>query len=126
MFQQVADVPKARRKLVTNHDTFNYFAKRYGFEIVGNALGSASTEGAEPSAKEMAKLVTKIKATKVPVIFAENIDNNKLIKQLARAAGVRVGPELFTDALGKAGSEGETFVKMVRYNVTTMVTELSK
>jgi zinc/manganese transport system substrate-binding protein len=126
VFQQVADVPRARRKLVTNHDTFNYFAKRYGFEIVGDALGSTSTEGAEPSPKEIAKLIAKIKAAKVPVIFAENIESNKLIKRLAKEAGVRVGPELFTDALGKAGSQGETFEKMVRYNVTAIVTELSK
>jgi len=126
VFQQVATVPRARRKLVTNHDTFNYFAKRYGFEIVGDALGSTSTEGAEPSPKDIAKLIIKIKAAKVPVIFAENIESNKLITRLAKESGVRVGPELFTDALGKAGSPGETFEKMVRYNVTAIVTELTK
>jgi len=126
VFSQVATVPRARRKLVTNHDTFNYFAKRYGFDIVGDALGSTSTEGAEPSPKDIVKLIRKIKDAKVPVIFAENIESNKLIKRLATEAGVRLGPELFTDALGKAGSPGETYEKMVRYNVTAIVTELSK
>jgi zinc/manganese transport system substrate-binding protein len=126
VLQQTADLPRERRKLVTNHDTFNYFAKRYGFEIVGDALGSTTTEGAEPSPREIAKLIAKIKAARVPVIFAENIESNKLIKRLAQEAGVRLGPELFTDALGKAGSPGETFEKMVRYNVTAIVTELTK
>ncbi len=126
VFEQVAGVPKVRRKLVTNHDTFNYFAQRYGFEIIGDALGSTSTEGAEPSPKAMAKLVQKIKAARVPVIFAENIESNKLITRLAKEAGVRVGPELYTDALGKAGSPGETFEKMMRFNVNAIVDELTK
>jgi zinc/manganese transport system substrate-binding protein len=126
VFQQVASVPKARRKLVTNYDTFNYFAKRYGFDIIDDALGSTITEKSEPSPKELAKLVEKIKAAKVPVVFAENFETNKLIKQLAKDAGVRLAPELYSDALGKADSPGGTFDKMIRHNVTTIVTELSK
>jgi zinc/manganese transport system substrate-binding protein len=126
VLQQTADVPRERRKLVTNHDTFGYFAKRYGFEIIGDALGSTTTEGAEPSPRELAGLIAKIKAARVPVIFAENIESNKLIKRLAEEARVRLGPELFSDALGKAGSPGDTFEKMVRYNVTAIVTEMTK
>jgi zinc/manganese transport system substrate-binding protein len=126
VLQQTADVPRERRRLVTNHDTFGYFAKRYGFEIVADALGPTSTEGAQPSPRDIAKLIAKIKAARVPVVFAENIDTNKLVKRLAEEAGVRLGPELFADALGKAGSPGETFEKMVRYNVTAIVTELTK
>lgn len=76
--EQVAALPEAKRKLVTNHDTFGYFAKRDGFKILGEALGSLSTESADPSAAEFAKLCDAIRAEKVPVIFAENVQNPKL------------------------------------------------
>ncbi len=124
--KEVDKLPKDQRKLVTNHDTLNYFAKRYGFEIIGDALGSTSTAEVEPSAKDTAKLVEKIKAAKVPVIFAENIESNKVIKRLAQEAGVRIGPELYSDALGKADSAGGTYEKMVHHNVSAIVGELSK
>lgn len=117
-------LPPERRKLVTNHDTFGYFADRYGFKIVGTVLQSVSTEAGDPSAAEFAKLVDAVKVEKVPTIFAENIHNPKLMERLAREAGVKLGPPLYTDALGKPGSTGDTYEKMVRYNVTTLVTAL--
>ena len=57
----------------------------------------------------------------VPAIFAENVHNPKLMERLAKEAGVKLAPPLFTDALGKPGSEGDTYEKMVRHNVTTIV-----
>jgi zinc/manganese transport system substrate-binding protein len=122
--QTVATLPERDRKLVTSHDTFGYFARRYGFQILGSGLESVSTEASDPSAADFAKLCDAIKAAKVPAIFAENVQNPKLMERVAREAGVRLGPPLFTDALGKPGSEGDTYVKMMRYNVTTIVTQL--
>jgi zinc/manganese transport system substrate-binding protein len=124
--QTVATVPQRERKLVTSHDTFGYFARRYGFQVLGSGLESASTEASDPSAANFAKLCDAIKAAQVPAIFAENVRNPKLMQRLAREAGVRLAPPLFTDALGKAGSEGDTYVKMMRYNVTTIVTQLKR
>lgn len=122
--QQVNTVPPERRKLVTSHDTFQYFAKRYGFEIVGTAIRSVSTEAGDPSAGDLAELVDQIKAAGVPVIFAENVSNPALMERVAEAAGVRLGPELYTDALGAPGTPGDTYVGMMRSNVTSIVTAL--
>jgi len=121
---EVDKLPVEQRKLVTTHDTFGYFAKRYGFEIVGTAIASVSTEAGDPSAAAIAELVEEIKATGVKTIFAENISNNDLMSQIAQEAGVTLAPTLFTDALGESGSEGDSYLKMVRYNVTTMVEAL--
>jgi len=123
---QVQTLPEARRKLVTSHDTFSYFAARYGFEVVGTALGAASTEVADPAAGEIATLVEAIKATGVPAIFAENIANPRLMEQIANEAGVQLAPTLYTDALGEPGSAGDTYLKLMRYNVTTIVAALSR
>ena len=83
--------PNANRKLVTSHDTFGYFARRYGFQVLGSGLESVSTEASDPSAADFAKLVDAIKAAKVPAIFAENVQNPKLMQRLAKEAGVRLG-----------------------------------
>jgi len=114
---QVALIPVDKRQLVTNHDALGYFARRYGFKIIGAVIPSATTEAADPSAKETADLLNIIKATGVHAIFSENMANPKLAQALAKEAGVVVGPELYTDALGPVGSEGETYLKMIKYNV---------
>lgn len=123
---EVAKLPAEHRKLVTSHDTFGYFAERYGFEVIGSALTSVSTEASEPSAAELAALVEQIKAIGVPAIFAENISNPRLMEQIAAEANVTLAPTLYTDALGEPGSDGETYIKMMRYNVQTIVTALGK
>jgi ABC-type Zn uptake system ZnuABC Zn-binding protein ZnuA len=122
---EVAKLPEDRRKLVTSHDTFGYFARAYGFEIVGTALGSVSTEAGDPSAKDIAALIGEIRNAGVPAIFTENVSNPDLIESIAAEAGVEVGPPLYTDALGEAGSEGDTYIKMMTYNATSIVTALA-
>ncbi len=124
--EAVKKLPADRRKLVTSHDTFGYFAKRYGFEVVGSGLGSISTETGDPSAAAVAGLIEEIKAVGVPAIFAENVSNPKLMEQVAAEAGVNLGPELYTDALGEPGSDGDTYLNMMRYNVTSLVTALGQ
>ncbi len=118
---EVGNLPPDRRKLVTTHDTFGYFAARYGFTIVGTGLGSASTEIADPSSAQLAELITEIKAAGVPAIFAENVSNPQLMETIAREAGVALGPPLYTDALGEPGSGGATYIEMMRANVTAIV-----
>jgi ABC-type Zn uptake system ZnuABC Zn-binding protein ZnuA len=122
---EVAKLPEDRRKLVTSHDTFAYFAARYGFEVVGTALGAPSTEGGDPSAEEIAALVDTIEAAGVPAIFAENVSNPALMEAIAAEAGVALAPTLYTDALGEPGSDGDTYERMIRANVTTIVTALA-
>lgn len=123
---EVEKLPQARRKLVTSHDTFGYFAHRYGFEVVGSGLGSISTEAGDPSAAAVASLIEEVKAAGVPVIFAENVSNPKLMEQIAAEAGVTLGPPLYTDALTEPGGNGDTYLKMMRHNVATLVMALSQ
>jgi zinc/manganese transport system substrate-binding protein len=121
---QVATLPEEQRKLVTSHDTFGYFAEAYGFEVVGTALGSLSTEVGDPAAGEIAGLVGEIQDAGVCAIFAENVSNPDLMHAIAEEAGVALAPTLFTDALGPEGSGGATYDEMMRSNVTTIVESL--
>lgn len=121
---QVDGLPAERHKLITNHDALGYFANAYGFTIVGDALGSVSTEAAEPSAAQIAAVADAIRREGVPAIFTENIEGSQVIEQIAREAGVKVAPALYTDALGPAGSEGATYLTMMRYNVDVIVSAL--
>ncbi len=123
---QIATLPAAQRKLVTSHDTFGYFAARYGFEVVGTGLGSVTTESSDPDAASIVALVNDIKASGVQAIFVENMSNTKVMEQIAQEAGVSIAPALYTDALGEANSSGATYIEMMRYNVRTMVTALTK
>ena len=122
---QIATLPATQRKLVTSHDTFGYFAARYGFEVVGTGLGSVTTESSDPDAASIVALVNDIKASGVQAIFVENMSNPKVMQQIAQEAGVAIAPPLYTDAMGDANSEGATYIEMMRYNVRTIVTALT-
>jgi ABC-type Zn uptake system ZnuABC Zn-binding protein ZnuA len=123
--EQVATLPAERRRLVTSHDTFGYFADAYGFDVVGTVLGSLSTEVADPAARDVAALIAEIEAAGVPAIFAENVANPDLIASIAAEAGVELAPPLYTDALGPEGSPGATYMGMMRSNVETIVSALA-
>ena len=119
MQKQVDSIPEENRVLFTSHDTFGYFAGRYGFEV-DTALASVSTEAGDPSAGEIAALVEEVERSGVPAIFADNVSGAGVMEGIAAEAGVELAPPLYTDALGDPGSEGGTYVRMVRYNVSTM------
>lgn len=120
---QFGTLTPAQRQVVSNHDALHYFAAHYGLTIVGTVIPGLSTER-EPSAREIATLVQKVRASGAKVIFTENTVNPRLAQTLAQETGIRIAPPLFTDALGPAGSGGETFVKALRFNVDTMVRAL--
>jgi len=117
-------VPKGERIIITSHDSLGYFAKRYGF-TVETALGSVTTESADPTAKQIADLAAGIRKDGVKAIFVENIGGSGVIDRLATEAGVQVAPPLYTDALGEEGSEGGTYLGMMRANANTISTALS-
>jgi zinc/manganese transport system substrate-binding protein len=119
----VDSIPEENRTLFTSHDTFGYFAERYGFEV-DTALASASTETSDPSAGETAELIQEIEESGVPAIFAENVSNPDLMENIAGEAGVELAPTLYTDALGEKGSKGGTYIEMVRYNASTLAKAL--
>jgi len=119
--QQVAGVPPDRRKLVTNHPAFGYFAREYGFEQVGAVY--PISPAAEPSAQEIAALEDTIRRLGVPAVFTESTVNPKLAEQVARDTGIRL-VRLYTGSLGEAGSGAETYIGMMRYNVRAIVEAL--
>ena len=119
--QQAATLPADARKMVTNHDAFPYFAKEYGFTIVGNVLGNPE---AEPSAGEFAQLVKKIKDEHVKAVFSESQFSPKLTKSIADEAGVQVVSNLYTDTLGDDASGVTSYADMLRYDMKTIVDAL--
>ena len=121
---QVADLPQSQRRLVTAHQVFGYFAHRYDFEVVGTALGAVTTEVVDPSAARFAELVDDIRAAGVNAIFAEVGSNPRLMRRLADEANVTLAARLYTGALELEGSAVDTYVKMIRYNVSTIVSAL--
>jgi len=124
IIEQVAVLTEDQRKLVTSHDTFGYFADRFGFEVIGTPLGG-STETAEPSARDIAELIETIEDAGVPAIFTENVQNDNLMEQIANDAGVALAPPLYTDALGDDESGAGSYIKMMRFNTETIVQALS-
>jgi ABC-type Zn uptake system ZnuABC Zn-binding protein ZnuA len=117
----------ANKKLVTNHDAFSYYIDRYGLEFVGSIIPSFDTS-AELSGKDIRDLVAKIEQTKVKAIFSETSLPPKTAETIAREAGIKVveGEDaLYGDSLGPAGSDGDTYLKMIRHNTATIVGNLS-
>lgn len=120
---QVATVPPERRLLVTNHESFGYFADRYGFTLVGTVIPSVST-GASPSARQMAALIEHIQEHAAPAIFLETGANPQLARQIAQEAGVKVVTELFTHSITDAKGPAPTYLDMMKYNVKAIVEAL--
>jgi ABC-type Zn uptake system ZnuABC Zn-binding protein ZnuA len=123
IMDQVATIPPAQRKMVTNHDAFGYYIDRYGLTFVGSIIPSMSTD-AEPSAQDVADLIQKIKAENVKAIFLESSINPKLAQQIGQEANVKVVDTLYGDSLGDAGTPGATYEGMMRYNTDTIVSAL--
>jgi ABC-type Zn uptake system ZnuABC Zn-binding protein ZnuA len=117
---EVGEIPEANRKLVTFHDAFPYFARHFGFEMVGVILDNV---GQDPSAADLAALVDKVRAAKVKAVFSEAQFSPKLTDTLAQEAGiVNVVTTLFNDALGPAPAD--TYLGLMRWNVDQIVPAL--
>jgi ABC-type Zn uptake system ZnuABC Zn-binding protein ZnuA len=117
----------ANKKLVTNHDAFGYYVDRYGLQLVGAVIPS-SDSSAELSGRDIRDLVAKIKATRVKAVFSETSLPPRTAETIGREAGVKVVEgegALYGDSLGPAGSDGDTYLKMIRHNTRTIVSNLS-
>ncbi|MEA2524441.1 MAG: manganese/zinc/iron transport system substrate-binding protein [Thermomicrobiales bacterium] len=124
--EQAARVPAERRVLVTAHDAFGYFGQAYGFEVHG--LQGIST-ASEAGTADVQALADFIAAREVPAIFVESSVPPRTIEALqeavrARGFEVQIGGQLFSDAMGDAGTPKGTYVGMVRHNIDTIVTAL--
>ena len=117
---KIATIPEANRKLVTFHDAFPYFAKHFGFELVGVILANV---GQEPTASELAALVAKVKSAGVKAVFSEAQFSPKLSQTLAQEAGItKVVTTLYNDALGPSA---DSYLSLMRWNVDQIVAALS-
>ncbi len=113
-------VPATRRKIVTTHDAFSYLADRYDIEIVGSVIPSLSTQ-AQPSAKDVDRLVGQIEDERVEAVFPESGVSERLEQALSREAGAEVGADLWADTLGEPGTVEGTYIGAMAANVAALV-----
>jgi zinc/manganese transport system substrate-binding protein len=117
--RKVAELPRDRRKLVTSHDAFQYWAKDYGFKVY--SIEGVSTE-TEPSNRHVAELIDQIKRQQVKAIFLENTLNPKVSREITKETGAKIGGTLYADGLG--AGEGSSYDGMVRHNISAIVDAL--
>lgn len=110
----VAAIAPERRRVVTTHDSFSYFARAYGIEFL--ALQGVSTE-AEPSAADLARIIRQTRAAKAPAVFLENIVDPRKAQRIAQETGAKIGGTLFSDALSAAGGPAPSYIAMMRHNI---------
>ena len=116
---EVEQLPEEDRLLVTSHDSFQYFAQRYHFTVVGAIL--PVTTDAEPSAQDLAELIETIEHAGATAVFAEKSHSNRMAQQIADETGAQLVGGLYTGSLGQPGGEAGNYVDFMRYNVTTIV-----
>jgi zinc/manganese transport system substrate-binding protein len=120
--QAIGSLPPERRKIITSHDAFGYFGKAYGLEII--APEGVSTES-EASAQDVAKIIRQIREEKIPAVFLENVTDHRLLDQIARETGAKIGGTLYSDALSGPDGPAATYLDMFRHNVGTLTAALS-
>jgi zinc/manganese transport system substrate-binding protein len=118
----VAKIPPSRRKVISTHDAFGYFAAAYGIEFIA-PLG-VSTES-EASARDIAGIITEIKREKIPAVFLENISDPRLIRRISAETGARVGGTLYSDSLTGEKGEAPTYIELVRHNIKALTGALA-
>jgi len=119
----VAQIPSSRRKVISTHDAFGYFAAAYGIEFI--APQGVSTES-EASARDIAAIITQIKASKIPAVFLENISDPRLMRRISTETGARIGGTLYSDSLTGEKGDAPTYIDMVRHNIKALTSALAK
>jgi zinc/manganese transport system substrate-binding protein len=120
--QAVDQIPQGRRKVISTHDAFGYFAARYGIEFI--APIGVSTE-AEPSARDVARIVAQVKAEHIPAVFLERIGDPRLMRRISAETGAKVGGTLYSDSLSDEKGDSPTYIDMVRHNIRTLTSALA-
>lgn len=124
--EAMATIPESQRVLVTAHDAFQYLGRAYGIEVRG--VQGISTES-EAGLRDLEQLIDFIVEKKIPSVFIESSVSDKNVKALVEGADARghelvIGGELFSDAMGEAGTYKGTYIGMLDHNVTTIVNAL--
>ena len=114
-------LPADRRRIITSHDAFGYLGHAFGVQV--RALAGLSTE-AEPSARDVTRLIRRIRSRNIAAVFLENIGDDRLLARIAQETGATVGGTLYSDALSGPGGPAASFVAMMRHNLDTIARAL--
>jgi zinc/manganese transport system substrate-binding protein len=120
--EAIDKIPPDRRKIITTHDAFGYFGQAYGVEFIAPTGVSADSE---PSARDIARIIVQIKRQKIPAVFMENISDPRMMQQIARETGAKIGGTLYSDALSDARGPATTYIDMMRSNVRELAAALT-
>jgi zinc/manganese transport system substrate-binding protein len=120
--EAVARIPQDHRKVISTHDAFGYFAAAYGIAFI--APEGVSTES-EASARDIAGIISQIKASKIPAVFLENISDPRLMQRITAESGARIGGTLYSDSLTDEKGESPTYIDMVRHNIKALTSALA-
>jgi zinc/manganese transport system substrate-binding protein len=118
----IAKIPEGRRKVISTHGAFGYFAAAYGVEFI--APVGVSTES-EPSARDIAAIITQVRSAKIPAVFLENVSDPRLIRRISAETGARVGGTLYSDSLTGEKGDAPTYIDMVRHNIKALTSALA-
>ena len=121
IINRIQEIPKENRVIITTHDAFAYYGKRYGLRM--EALMGISTES-DATSQDMVRVSKAIKEFNVPALFVESTINPKVVEQIAKDNNVSIGGELFTDSIGGPESEGNSYYDMMKHNTDTIVEAL--
>jgi len=119
--EAVAQIPPERRKVISSHEAFGYFAAAYGIAFV--APQGVSTES-EPSARDLATIIRQIRKQNIPAVFLENISDPRLVERIAAETGARIGGTLYSDSLTGEKGDAPTYIDMVRHNIRAVSSAL--
>jgi len=117
----VVQIPQTRRKVISTHRAFGYFAAAYGVEFI--APIGVSTES-EASARDIAGIITQVRAAKIPAVFLENVSDPRLIRRISAETGAKVGGTLYSDSLTAEKGDAPTYIDMVRHNIKALTSAL--
>ena len=117
----IAKIPPERRKVITTHNAFGYFAAAYGIAFLAPVGVSTETE---PSARDIALLIRQIKADKIPAVFLENLSDDRLIGRIAAETGAKAGGTLYSDSLTDEKGPAPTYIDLIRHNIKALTSAL--
>ncbi|WP_456718239.1 MULTISPECIES: metal ABC transporter solute-binding protein, Zn/Mn family [unclassified Bradyrhizobium] len=120
--ETVARIPAGRRKVISTHDAFGYFAAAYDVTFV--APEGVSTE-TEPSARDIATIIAQIKKERIPAVFLENVSDPRIMRQIASETGAAIGGTLYSDSLTNEKGEAPTYIAMVQHNISIIASALA-
>jgi zinc/manganese transport system substrate-binding protein len=119
----IGRIPPERRKVISTHKAFGYFAAAYGIAFI--APSGVSTEN-EPSASDIAAIIRQTKTDKIPAVFLENISDDRLIQRIAAETGAAIGGTLYSDSLTRENGPAPTYIDLVRHNIKALTGALGK